>query len=173
MKKLWLSFLALLAACDDGTVITHVGKYTAISMSDLVVMQQNGGIPTEVHGTPFTGATAEKLAAAIRPPARASQATRFRAVDIGSLDHGYRVVLHFNPVGPPNSQHDCRMKEKARTNPPAPVGFSVNITFCKNDKPEAFGFLQSRKTRDGDFKDYTRVMKVLLSNIFGPAGRDR
>ncbi|MBY8975592.1 hypothetical protein KHP62_07235 [Rhodobacteraceae bacterium NNCM2] len=173
MRKLWLGFLALLAACDDGTVITHVGRNVSIDMSDLVAMQQHGGIPTEIHGTPFAGASAEELASALRPPARAAQVTRWQAVEIGSIDHGYRMILHFNPDGPPNSQMDCRLTKPAETRPPQDVGFTVNMTFCKGNTVEAHGYLQSRKTRSGDFEDYARVMKALMNNIFSNAGNDR
>lgn len=173
MKRVWMALMGLLAACDDGTVITHVDKLVSIEIRDLVAMQQGGGIRTEIHGTPFAGVSAEDLAAALRPPARASQATRWRSVPVGSVDHGYRMILHFNPDGPPNAFKDCRRTEPARTAAPQEVGFSVNMTFCKGDQWEAHGFLRARKTQGGDMQDYTRVMKTLMNNIFTAAGHER
>ncbi|MEM7669956.1 MAG: hypothetical protein AAF317_12570, partial [Pseudomonadota bacterium] len=168
-----LGLIAFLAACDDGTVITHVDKDTSIELSDLVAMQSHGGIATEVHGTPFEGTASDELVNALRPPASAAQATRWRMVDIGSVDHGPRMVLHFNPSGPPNSFADCRRTGPAETEPPRGVGFSVNMTFCRGTRAEAHGFLQSRKTANADFEDYRRVMKLLMRNIFSDAGHDR
>lgn len=173
MRKLWMGLLALLAACDDGTVITHVGKDSSIDLSDLVVMQSDGGIPTEIHGTPFDGARPEDLANALRPPAGAAQGTRWRAVAIGSVAHGPRMILHFNPLGPPNSAADCRRTQPAETELPLSVGFSVTMTFCRDQRAEAHGFLRSSKTINGDFEEYTRVMKLLMRNIFSTAGNER
>ncbi|MEM9735758.1 MAG: hypothetical protein AAF908_04030 [Pseudomonadota bacterium] len=166
MKRYALALLALLSACDDGTIITHTDRLVAISMRDLVVMTSGGGIPTEIHGTPFAGATPADLAGALRPPARASQATRWRAVEPGGRDHGTRMVLHFNPASPPNSARDCRLTAPAETGPPQETGFRVTLTFCKGEIWQATGYLQARKTEAGDWEEYTRVMRVLLAAIF-------
>lgn len=173
MRRIWMGLCALLLGCDDGTIITHVDKLVAIGMSDLIAMQRGGGIRTEIHGTPFEGASPQELATALRPPARASQAIKWRAVPVGSVQHGYRMILHFNPRGAPNAFRDCKLTEPQQTAPPQETGFTVNMTFCKGDTWEAHGFLQSRKTEAGDFEDYTRVMKALMNNIFTEAGNDR
>ncbi|MEM7506374.1 MAG: hypothetical protein AAF415_06485 [Pseudomonadota bacterium] len=173
MKRMFVGICLLLMACDDGTVISHVDKAASIELSDLVAMQVGGGIRTEIHGTPFERTTSDDLTRFLRPPSGASQATKWRDVPVGSVDHGYRMVLHFNPSGPPNAFEDCRRKRPAITLPPMDVGFTVNMTFCKGEEWEAHGFLKATKTEARDFQDYTRVMRALMNNIFTSAGNDR
>lgn len=173
MKRLLVGLCLLLTACDDGTVITHVDKLVSIELSDLVAMQVGGGIRTEVHGSPFEGASADDLTRFLRPPGGTSQATKWISVPVGSVDHGYRMVLHFNPAGPPNAFEDCRRTRPAITLPAQDVGFTVNMTFCKGKEWEAHGFLQATKTESRDYQDYTRVMRALMNNIFSSAGNER
>ncbi|MEL6477696.1 MAG: hypothetical protein AAFR17_10250 [Pseudomonadota bacterium] len=173
MKRLAFCALALLAACDDGTVISHVDKDHNIEAGDLVAMQQGGGIPTEVHGTPFQRASAEDLTRFLRPPAGGAQGIRWRAVKVGARPHGYRMVLHFNPSGPPNAADDCKRFRPAITERPQEVGFTVNLSICNGERAEAHGFLQARKTQAGDYQDYTRVMRVLMNSILSKAGNER
>jgi hypothetical protein len=156
-----------LAACDDGTVITHVFRLPSISERDLVAMQRGGGIPTEIHGTPFLGAPADALAAALEGPAGAAQ-VRFRTIPVGSDEpgHGPRLVLHFNPLAPPNGPRDCRRTGPAETGPPEPEGFRVAATFCQGTEMQAHGYLEARRVPEGNYEEYTRVMRALFLNIF-------
>ena len=168
MKKMCAVLIGtLLAGCDEATVITHVDKLSHMSLSDLVTMQDGGGIPVEVHGLPFSGVPAGGLVAAMRPPAAASQGIRFRPIEPGhGTGHGWRLVLHFNPTGAPNGFADCKHSAEQRTNPPKPEGFEVNATFCNGDDWQAHGFMKSLKTRDGDVEAYRDAMQQLMVAIF-------
>lgn len=163
-----LSLVMALVACDDGTVITHVDKRPHMQETDLVTMQQAGGILVEIHGSPWLDATDEDLARALKPPAGGAQEVRFRAVPPGQWvqGHGHRLVLHFNPTGAPNNVHDCRAAGEMRTRAPADVGFTVNATFCTEDDWVAHGYLQATKVRAGDWDEYSRVMRNLFLAIF-------
>jgi len=166
--------LGALAACDDGTVISHVDKLPHVKEGDLVTMQEPGGLKVEIHGIPWKGATDAELAEALRPPAGSAQEVRFQAVPTGQWveGRGHRLVLHFNPTGAPNSPHDCQATAEMRTQAPAETGFTVNATFCTQDNWVAHGYLQATTTQAGDWQEYTRVMQALLTNIFAEA-KDR
>jgi len=163
-----LGLAAVLAACDDGTVITHVDKLPHMKETDLVTMQEGGAILVEIHGAPWKGATDDELAPALKPPAGGAQEVRFRAVPPGQWvqGRGHRLVLHFNPIGAPNSVHDCRATAELQTGAPKETGFTVNASFCTQDNWVAHGFLQATKTEAGDWGEYTRVMQNLFLAIF-------
>lgn len=163
-----LCLAAALAACDDGTVITHVDKLPHMKETDLVTIQEAGAILVEIHGAPWKGATDDELAQALKPPAGGAQEVRFRAVPPGQWvqGRGHRLVLHFNPIGAPNSVHDCRATEEIRTGAPAETGFTFNASFCTQDNWVAHGYLQATKTQAGDWAEYTRVMQNLFLAIF-------
>lgn len=168
MKRLNALLLGvLLAGCDEATVITHVDKLSHMSLSDLVTMQDGGGIPVEFHGLPFRTASPETLASAMRAPAAASQGIRFRPIVPGhGGGHGWRLVLHFNPTGAPNGFADCKHTSEQTTNPPKAEGFDVNATFCEGSDWQAHGFMKSLKTADGDLEGYRDVMQQLMAAIF-------
>lgn len=172
MKRVWAGLL-LLAACDEPTVITHVGRDSSIDGSDLVAMQSGGGIPTEIFGTPFEGAEPEQLTEALRPPAGGAQGVRWRAVETGHDRHGTRMVLHFNPLGPPNPSADCKQTSPVPTGPPRAEGFEVTMSFCKGGSAEARGHMRALKVAPGDFEAYQNAMRQLLNAIFIEAGSER
>ena len=166
VRALTVSLLALLLACDDATVITHVFKLPNIRERDLFAMQTHGGIATEVHGLPFPGATPEAVAEAMQGPQGAA-AVRFRAQEIvGPEFHGSRMVLHFNPLGAPNGPADCALTGPARTGEPTEKGFTVNMTFCRGQEVEAQGYLQAPEVAAGDHDAFARVMRQLLNVVF-------
>jgi hypothetical protein len=169
MKSLPLLIVsALLAGCDDPTVITHVGKLGHMRLSDLWAMQDARGLPVEMHGAPFAHVTDQEVAAAIRPPGGAAQEVRFHAVPPGSWkgEHAWRLVLHFNPQGPPNAPADCRLPEEARTRPPPGGSFTVNATFCNGADWQAHGYLQALSIEDGDLDAFGDMMGQLMLAIF-------
>ena len=45
-----LGLVALLAACDDGTVISNAAKQGQFKAMDLVTMQESEGLLVEIHG---------------------------------------------------------------------------------------------------------------------------
>lgn len=163
-----LLLIAALAGCDDGTVITHVDRLPHVTRADLFTLQEAGGLPVEIHGRPWDGATAEELARALKPPAGGAQDVRFQAVPPGRGrgTHGHRLVLHFNPTGAPNSVHDCQATAEMPTRAPAEIGFTVNATICAGDSWVAHGYLQARKVAPGDWAEYGRVLQTLFLAIF-------
>ncbi len=169
-----LLLLAALAGCDDATVITHVDKYPHMTLDDLWTMQDPQGIPVEIHGNPFSRGTDQALAEALQAPTGA-QDVKFYARPVGAvnIDHGWRLVLHFNPFGAPNSPHDCKHTAEVRTGPPKGEGFEVNATFCEGTKWQAHGYLQALEVQDGDVEGYTRVMRTLFQAIFFEEPEDR
>lgn len=160
--------LAMLAGCDEPTIITHVDKLPGVSGTDLRAMQDSQGIPVEVHGAPFGGVDAASLAAALRAPAGLGAGIRFYAVAPGSVAgrHATRLVLHFNPAGPPNAQADCRRTAPAATGTAPAQGFSVNASFCRDRSWQAHGFMRVLEIRSGDLDGYSRTMTTLMQAIF-------
>jgi hypothetical protein len=164
-----LALLALAGCDDERTIITHTNRVVAISLSDLPALQQGGGVPVEIHGTPFAGVGADELASALKPPPGRSQSTRFRAIPPGHGGpgfHGDRMVLHFNAQGAPNGPQDCARTGEARTGAPRERGFTVMLTFCKGDKWQAMGFLEALDTAPGDIEAYRNAIQQLLLAIF-------
>jgi hypothetical protein len=162
-----LAAVLLLAGCDEPTVITHVDKRSHMRLNDLWTMQDARGLPVEVHGTPFANVGARAIAEAIRPPGGSAQEVRFHAVPPGSWvgGHPWRLVLHFNPQGPPNARADCRLLSEARTDAPSPGRFSVNASFCNGAEAEAHGFLQAMQIEAGDLAAFSDVMRQLMLAI--------
>lgn len=165
-RRLAAALLALVAACDAPTVITHVFRLPNIRESDLVAMQGPGGIPVEIHGRPWAGADPAELAGAMTGPAGAA-AIRFKARPVtGPTAHGARVVLHFTPVGAPSGPADCARTAEAATGTPPAKGFAVNMTFCRGAEVEAQGFLRALETEPGDYAAFSTAMRQLLLVVF-------
>ena len=160
--------VGLLASCDEPTVISNVDKLPHMTLQDLWTMQDGRGIPVEIHGKPYRIATHRDLADAIRPPAGSAQGVKFYATPAGSWTggHAWRMVLHFNPSGPPNAYQDCKRETVAVTAERPETGFSVNVSFCKRDEWQAHGYLQVLKSTEGDYEAYSNHMATLLSAIF-------
>ncbi|MEM7743082.1 MAG: hypothetical protein AAF409_05165 [Pseudomonadota bacterium] len=164
-----LAAVLMLAACDEPTVITHVDKQPHMEMSDLVVMQGPSGIPVEIHGLPWDGADRSALAAAIRPPAGASQGTTFSALPQGGHAgrHGWRLVLHFNPQGGvPRSDHDCKLTSDVKTNAPPDGSYAVNVTFCEGAAWQAHAYLKVLEAEPGDIDAFSAALRQTMLAIF-------
>ncbi|MEM9044628.1 MAG: hypothetical protein AAGC81_08015 [Pseudomonadota bacterium] len=173
MKWVLLVPLIFLAACDEATVITHVDRDTSIDGSDLIAMQSGGGIPTVVLGKAFQGASSDELIAGLQPPAGGSQEIAWREISPEGPRHRTWMVLHFNPLGPPNPAADCRLTDEIPTGQPRSEGFEVTMSFCKDNRAEAHGHLKALKVQSGDFDAYSNVMRQLLNAIFAEAGSER
>ncbi|MEO1492734.1 MAG: hypothetical protein AAFV19_11330 [Pseudomonadota bacterium] len=160
--------LVLLAGCDEPTIISHVDKLAHMSKDDLWTMQDGRGIPVEIHGSPFNRITDREVAEVLRPPGGASQEVRFYATPVGSWTggHPWRIVLHFNPQGAPNSFSDCQLTREARTNARPEDGFTVNVSFCKDDQWQAHGYLQVLKIEDGDTDALGNTLQQVMLAIF-------
>ena len=165
-----LAFLVFLplSACDEPTVISHVDRRPDMVLDELWKIQDDRGIPVEIHGTPFHRVTDDALTAALKVPANAPQDIRFYLSPAGSAQggHPWRLVLHFNPQGGPNAYNDCRMTAEARTNPRPENTFTMNATFCNGQDWTAHGFLEVLEIEDGDIEAFTRHFQTLVSAIF-------
>ena len=159
-----LSAALLLAACDEPTVITHVDKLSHMRLNDLWTMQDERGLPVEIHGAPFAHVGDREIAAAIRPPGAAAQEVRFHAVPPGGWQgrHPWRLVLHFNAQGAPNARADCRLLAEAQTDAPPPGRFTVNATFCNGPDWQAHGYLRALAVEDGDMAAFSEMMRELM-----------
>lgn len=159
------------AACDEATtLITHVDRLSHVEPGDLVTMQDSAGLRVEIHGIPWKGATDAELAAALHPPPGEAQDVRFQSVPPGQwvTGRGHRLVLHFNPSGPPNPVRDCQATAEMRTDAPQEVGFRVTASFCTRDRWIAHGYMEVPKIEAGDWETYTEVMQQLMMVILTP-----
>lgn len=162
-----IGLAALLAACDEATVISHVDRLSHMTRSDLFRMQDGRGIPVEFHGLPFPGVAPEALSAALRGPTGTEAVRFYPAAPGGDAPRaGWRLVLHFNPAGPPNAVEDCRRRAPAETRPPQEKGFTVNASFCEGDAWQAHGYLQALEARGDDLGGFTDAMRQLFLAIF-------
>jgi hypothetical protein len=164
----WFRALAAtlgLAACEDVYTITRVEKLTGFARSHVAGLAA-GGVPTEIHGTPFAGLTPDEIAGALTGPQNYPAGMRFRAVAPGSLPPGRaaRLVLAFNRAGHPNGLADCR-GGAIPTVAPREVGFSVTASFCSGERLQATGHMEVQSVRAGDREAFARVMRLLFRQI--------
>lgn len=164
----------ILTGCDEPTVISHVDRNPDITMDQLWTMQDSRGIPVEIHGAPFRVSTDQELAEAIRPPGSVAQGVKFYSAPVGSWAgaHGYRLVLHFNPSGAPNPYRDCQLEQEAVTAERPDAGYSVNLTFCKENKWEATAFLKVLEAEERDFEAYANAIGTTFLAIFKEGDAD-
>lgn len=158
-----------LGTCDEPeTVISHVDRRGGFSRNDLLRMQDQRGIPVEIHGSPFRSVSDRELVEAVRPPGGAAQTIAFYARPPGGWMQGHPsyLVLHFSPQGGPNSVADCQRTAEARTNPPREGGFTVTATFCEGDVWQARGHLEALNVEDGDVEAFSDMMAQLMQAIF-------
>jgi len=164
-----LVLAALVAGCDDPTAISHVDRLPGIEISDLWTKQDSRGIPVEVHGAPFAHVTDQALAEALRAPTERAGELEFYAAPVGSWQgsDAWRLVLHFNPQGPPNAYADCKLVAEARANPRPGRSFTVTAAFCRQDQWQAHGYLVVRDIEPGDLGAFADAMQTLMRAIFG------
>ncbi len=154
-----------LAGCDEPqTIITHVDKRTTFTGNQVAVMGAGGALPVEIHGAPLEGMGPAEVIRLLKMPSGFSQATRFAAIAPGA-EVQFRIVLHFNPQGGPNAFTDCQRLAPARTDTPKAEGFSVNLTFCEDDRWLAHGFMQYPKGRADEPDLVARAFEQLLMAI--------
>lgn len=159
---------ALLAACDDGTVITRVQVWG--DARSYFTTAGAAGVATEVHGRPFARVSAEEVVARLRPPAGMAQDVRFRLVQQGEQAEGIRLLLVFNRTDVPDTIRDCRRSARGQTlpveaNPAQDVGFTVTATLCHAEARVATAHMEATKTRADDPEEFARVMRLLLMQI--------
>ncbi len=162
-----LGLTGALAGCDDAS-ISPLGRRTFLDAGDLAALQEASGLLVEIHGAAWPGAVPDELASTLRMPEGPAKQVRFRAVPPGAwvIGSGERLVLHFNPVGAPNSNADCRATEEIATTPPARQGFTVNATFCKGKDWLIRAYLKAGAVETDDWLDYVLVMRKLLGKLF-------
>ncbi|WP_018632192.1 hypothetical protein [Neomegalonema perideroedes] len=157
----------LLGGCDAYTV-TRVESLPLMSKGTLYTIAARGGIPTEIHGAPFPGATPDEVAAHLRLPAGLPAGIRFRPVAPGGFEDEHekaRLVLIFNGASPPGSGPACRLREIAPANPPQAGGFTLYAVFCDGRSWFGQGFLEARKTEPGDWTRFGRLTANLFQEI--------
>ncbi|MFN3613426.1 MAG: hypothetical protein ACK4WC_02550 [Rubrimonas sp.] len=153
----------LLAACDDGTVITRV-MGTITNPRSHVVPMASGGLPTEVHNAPFAGMGPGEVVSRLRMPGDWPADIRFRLAD--TPGRGARLVLVFNPADPPNGFAACALTQSPRAAAPRETGFAVTASFCAGDRVIVTGHMEARKTRADDPAEFGRVMTALFQAMF-------
>jgi len=160
-----LGLIGALMGCDDAT-ISQQGRRAFLNADDLARMQEASGNLVEIHGAPWPGATPEELASTLRMPNAPD--VRFRAVRPGAwvIGSGKRIVLHFNPVGGPNSNADCLTTEELETKAPTGRGFTVNASFCRGREWLVRAYMKVGSVETDDWLRYTQVMRKLLGNLF-------
>lgn len=166
----WLAVAAMLGltGCDEPTVISHVDRMPHMVVSDLWTLQDGRGIPVEIHGSPWRRVADNEIAEAMRAPARTGDSISFYSQPVGGWEggHPWRIVLHFNPRGGPNAFHDCRLVSEAVTDERMENAYSVNLTFCKQDKSQAHGYMQVLSAEPGDFAAWSNHVQNLFGAIF-------
>lgn len=165
-----IAFLGVLVAagCDEPATISHVDRMPNMVLDELWKIQDPRGIPVEIHGSPFHRISDADLVAALKVPAGAPQDITFYVIPAGSAETGYpwRLILHFNPQGPPNAARDCALTSEARTNARPDQAFAMNAVFCKGKLWQAHGHLEVHDIADGDRETFTRHFQSLISAIF-------
>ena len=121
----------------------------------------------ESHGRPFAGVAPEEIAARLRLPASYPTGFRFIARAPGPRPErdGLRLVLHFNPEGPPDGIADCAREAEARTRAPTSKGFSVTATWCQGSRPLVTGFMEAPKAAADDPAGFEHAMAQLIRAI--------
>lgn len=153
-----------LAACDDAWTITRVNDQIG-DVRSYAVPFASGGLPTEIHGTPFAGLPPAEIAAALKLPATWPSGIRFRVTD--TPGEGGRLVLHFNPEGAPNGQVLCAPRRPPASTPPRTEGFAVTATLCNGGRVLATGHLEAPKVASEDREGFARAMTALLLAALG------
>ena len=160
---------ALLGACDNPTTITRVH----FVHQGLEATIRNAGLAhVESHGRPFAGVTADEIAARLKLPAAFPSGFRFTAREPAPRPErdGLRLVLHFNPAGPPDGQADCRREAEAETLPPSTEGFRVTASWCQGARMFSTGFMEAPRTRADDPTGFANAMLRLMIQITPKAG---
>ncbi len=154
-----------LAACDDGTVITHVAS-TPKPDKTRIITNAAGGFPVEVHGAPFPGIEPFQVAEVLKLPQGFGHRVEFRAIEPGPIDYHKptRLVLVFGG-GAPDPAYHCQLTEPLKTTPPSDVGFDVHAVFCARDEWFASGFMKAHKVTGEDATSYRKAMRQLLRVI--------
>lgn len=166
--------MALLSAagCDDGVTITQLDS--SVGLDKMWLQNRPSGLPTEIHGEPWPGATPEDVATRLRAPAGFAADIRFSAVRPGSVDDD-RLVLIFNGAHPSDPLRACALPEKPRAEWPTPPtqGFQLYAVFCARNGWMGTGLLNARKQQAGDWTEFVRVTRNLIKAIVTDySGRD-
>ncbi len=155
---------ASLGGCDNPTTVTRViVMHGGLEAS----IRSAGAAHVESHGRPFEGVAPDEIAARLKLPAAFPSGFRFTARTPGPRPErdGLRLVLHFNPAGPPDGQADCRRESEAQTLPPASEGFSVTASWCQGSRLFSTGFMEAPKTRADDPGGFAQAMLRLMIEI--------
>lgn len=170
-----LGLCALVAACDQAPyVITRVDRTEALDQGRVRLLAAGGGLPTEIHGAPWRGATPETLAGALRMPNRLPPNLRFRAVAPGTLPQRAqtRLVLIFNGSNPPDASFSCDLGADEPTETPSSDHFSAFAVFCTRNGWIGHGLVEAQIAGPEDWDGYTQAMRALFDRILRDFGAD-
>ena len=154
---------ALLGGCDQAPFV--ISRVDVIHQGLSSTIRSAGQAFVESHGRPFAGVAPEEIAARLSLPASYPTGFRFVAREPGPARDGLRLVLHFDPEGPPNGIADCDRVAEARTLAPALTGFRVTATWCQGSRPLVTGFLEAPRTEADDPAGFAHVMAQLIRAI--------
>lgn len=168
-----------LAGCDDQHwVISRVDRAVVFDSSMVRLMAAGGGIPTEIYGAPWPGATVEEVADNLRMPANLPPDVRFRYLPPKSAParSPEKLVLIFNGAAPPDPIVSCDLDAGEPVEPPAAVGFELFAVFCRGRGVAAtwmaHGHMSAPRIEAGDWAGFQKLSRVFFAEIItDPSGR--
>ena len=158
--------LMALAGCDDPQISGPSRRITLLE-ADLPRMANLSQILVEVHGVPWAGATPGEVTESMKMPQGPARRLRFVLAPVGESRIGARdrLVLHFNPLGEPNSEADCRARGPLPSAEPSTRGFKVNVTLCRGNEWMIRAFMKSGADAN-DWLAYHLAMGTVLGKMF-------
>ncbi len=116
LKILLVATVALLGACAQQNVISHIYQSPVFQPSLISYAARDGAVPLEIHGTLPAGMTAQEIARMVHLPGRSEGTSLITPQNVepvsstptaiiqdriktmlGSDGHGFRIVLVFGP----------------------------------------------------------------------------
>ena len=166
LKALLCCAAVFLAGCDDPK-ISNLSRRLMLLESDITKMTGRSQILVEVHGVPWEGATKDATARTIRMPEGPSREVRFVNAAPGDSRIGEddRLVLHFNPVGEPDSAVACHTYKELPSEKNTGPGFTVHVSVCRGDEWILQAFMKSSAERS-DWLAYYLAFEKLLTKLF-------
>ena len=158
--------MSMAAGCDDGTTIHSVTRTTTLDDGRVRAMAA-GGMPLIVLGAPWSGATAEMVADNTRLPNGFPPEVRFRLLDAAAASDRYqdKVFLVFNAQASVRAERLCAGAPPPDVGPGGDGPFELVAVFCDGDVLMGSGVLRAARQGPGDWEEFTRVVRVLFSQI--------
>lgn len=155
----------LLAACAGAGRVSHVEQTSLYSSMTIGFATKGGALATEVRGQPFGDgpATAESVAAAMRPPGW-HRPFRFTTMPVSPVSD-YRLILRFNvPVDGTKGETICAGTEPGVFGP-ASAATAVHGVFCLGPRLVSEARAQGGPIRGPDDPAFRALSDALLTEI--------